>query len=135
MGLHVGTYSGGTWGHEQHTSVSFLLALARRYRELGIPVDLLFLDSTWRPFDQKGGKGATSFEWRETFHHPERMFPDNSLYRLHFNAVGLHIRPRLDNGLHNRFAGQRCCPWVYLPLKLKVPVSFLTILTAGAVNW
>ncbi len=132
MGLHVGTYSGGTWGHEQYTSVSYVLALARRYRELGIPVDLLFLDSTWRLFGKKGGKGATSFEWRETFHHPERMF--DSLYRLHFNAVGLHIRPRLDNGLHNRLLDSAVARGYTYP-EAKGPGEFPNYFDSSAVNW
>jgi alpha-glucosidase (family GH31 glycosyl hydrolase) len=60
-GLHMGTYSGGTWGFEQYTSDRYVIALARKLREMGIPVDLLWLDSTWRIFGDVGGKGATSF--------------------------------------------------------------------------
>jgi alpha-glucosidase len=45
---------------------------------MGIPVDILWLDSTWRIFGDVGGKGATSFEWRETFKDPKGMF--DSLY-------------------------------------------------------
>ncbi len=63
---------------------------------MGIPVDLLWLDSTWRIFGKNGGKGATSFEWRETFTNPKGMF--DSLYAMGFNMVGLHLRPRFDNG-------------------------------------
>lgn len=95
-GLHMGTYSGGTWGYEQYTSGAYVIALARRLRELGIPVDLLWLDSTWRIFGEVGGKGATSFEWRETFQNPKAMF--DSLYALRYKMVGLHLRPRFDNG-------------------------------------
>ncbi len=95
-GLHLGKYSGGAWGYEQYTSDAYVLALARRMRELGIPVDLLWLDSTWRIFGDVGGKGATSFEWRETFKDPKGMF--DSLYAMHFKMVGLHLRPRFDNG-------------------------------------
>ncbi|MFT3827260.1 MAG: glycoside hydrolase family 31 protein [Chitinophagaceae bacterium] len=96
LGLHVGTYSGGTWGHEELTSDKYVIELAKRLRELGIPVDLLWLDSTWRIFGKAGGKGATSFEWRETFTNPAAMF--DSLYALNYNMVGLHLRPRFDNG-------------------------------------
>ncbi|SFB81133.1 Alpha-glucosidase, glycosyl hydrolase family GH31 [Parapedobacter composti] len=96
LGLHAGTYSGGTWGHEHLTSDQYVIALARKFRELGIPVDLLWLDSTWRIFGTQGGKGATSFEWRETFSNPQAMF--DSLYAMNYSMVGLHLRPRFDNG-------------------------------------
>jgi len=95
LGLHAGTYSGGTWGHEEKTSDQYVVALAKKYRELGIPVDLLWLDSTWRLFGEKGGKGATSFEWRETFKDPKGMF--DSIYAMNYKMVGLHLRPRFDN--------------------------------------
>lgn len=95
-GLHMGTYSGGTWGYEQYTSDAYVIALARKLREMGIPVDLLWLDSTWRIFGDVGGKGATSFEWRETFKNPKAMF--DSLYSLGYKMVSLHLRPRFDNG-------------------------------------
>jgi len=97
MGLHVGTYSGGTWGFENITSQYYVVALAKRFRELGIPVDILHLDSTWRIFGKVNGKGGTSFEWRQPgFPNPKAMF--DSLYALNFQMVGLHIRPRIDNG-------------------------------------
>jgi alpha-glucosidase len=95
FGLHMGTYSGGTWGHEELTSDKYVIALARKMREMGIPVDILFLDSTWRLFGKNGGKGATTFEWRETFKDPKGMF--DSLYAMSYKMVGLHIRPRFDN--------------------------------------
>lgn len=95
-GLHLGTYSGGTWGYEQFSSDKYVIELARKLREMGIPVDILWLDSTWRIFGSAGGKGATSFEWRETFADPKRMF--DSLYAMHYAMVGLHLRPRFDNG-------------------------------------
>lgn len=95
-GLHVGTYSGGTWGHEELTSTQYVVELVRKYREMGIPVDILHLDSTWRLFGKNGGSGATTFEWRETFHNPGPMF--DSLYAMDINMVGLHVRPRFDNG-------------------------------------
>ncbi|SNR27671.1 Alpha-glucosidase, glycosyl hydrolase family GH31 [Maribacter sedimenticola] len=96
LGLHVGTYSGGTWGHEAETSTQYVIDLAKKFRTLGIPLDVLHLDSTWRFFGENGGKGATTFEWRETFKNPKAMF--DSLYALNLNAVGLHLRPRFDNG-------------------------------------
>ena len=97
MGLHIGTYSGGTWGFEDITSQSYVVALAKKFRELGIPADLLHLDSTWRIFGKVNGKGGTSFEWRTPgFSNPKAMF--DSLYALHYQMVGLHIRPRIDNG-------------------------------------
>src|SRR5699024_10153808 len=46
-GLHVGTYSGGTWGHEENTSTHYVVNLAKKYRENEIPLDVLHLDSTW----------------------------------------------------------------------------------------
>tara|TARA_R110002051_G_scaffold117009_3_gene190623 strand:- start:3309 stop:5753 length:2445 start_codon:yes stop_codon:yes gene_type:complete len=96
LGLQVGTYSGGTWGHEEETSANYVVNLVKKFRELQIPLDILHLDSTWRIFGENGGKGATSFEWRETFVNPEVMF--DSLYAMHLNMVGLHLRPRFDNG-------------------------------------
>lgn len=96
LGLHAGTYSGGTWGHEAESSDKYVIEWARKFRELGIPIDLLWLDSTWRIFGKDGGKGATSFEWRETFQDPKAMF--DSLYAMNYKMVGLHLRPRFDNG-------------------------------------
>lgn len=100
LGLQVGTYSGGTWGHEADTSTEYVVNLAKKFRELNIPLDVLHLDSTWRIFGENGGKGATSFEWRETFDNPEKMFKD--LYDLNLNMVGVHLRPRFDNGKNLR---------------------------------
>ncbi|MEZ4925508.1 MAG: glycoside hydrolase family 31 protein [Saprospiraceae bacterium] len=96
LGLHVGTYSGGTWGHEELTSADYVVNLVRKFREEGIPLDVLHLDSTWRLFGKNGGKGATTFEWRETFTNPKAMF--DSLYNMHINMAGVHLRPRFDNG-------------------------------------
>jgi alpha-glucosidase len=102
LGLHVGTYSGGTWGHEDLTSQYYVVQLARKLRELGIPADILHLDSTWRIFGKKSGKGGTSFEWRQPgFPDPKAMF--DSLYDMHYQMVGLHIRPRIDNGEKNNY--------------------------------
>jgi len=97
-GLHVGTYSGGTWGHEEKTSTHYVVDLIRKFREKQIPVDVLHLDSTWRMFGKSGGSGATTFEWRETFADPKSMF--DSVYAMDINMVGLHVRPRFDNGIH-----------------------------------
>lgn len=96
FGLHVGTYSGGTWGYEDQTSPRYVVGLVKKFRDMGIPLDILHLDSTWRIFGKNGGKGATSFEWRTTFDDPEAMF--DSLYALNLNMVGVHLRPRFDNG-------------------------------------
>ncbi|WP_205499784.1 glycoside hydrolase family 31 protein [Rufibacter psychrotolerans] len=95
-GLHVGTYSGGTWGHTEHSSTQYVVELVRKYREMGIPIDILHLDSTWRMFGKSGGNGATSYEWRETMKDPKSMF--DRLYAMNMNMVGLHVRGRYDNG-------------------------------------
>ncbi|MFI8378868.1 glycoside hydrolase family 31 protein [Leeuwenhoekiella sp. NPDC079379] len=96
LGLHVGTYSGGTWGYEELTSDQYPVALVKKFRALNIPIDILHLDSTWRIFGKNGGSGATTFEWRETFENPEAMF--DSLYAQDLSMVGVHVRPRFDNG-------------------------------------
>jgi alpha-glucosidase (family GH31 glycosyl hydrolase) len=132
LGLHVGTYSGGTWGYEQLTSTTYVIALARRFREMGIPVDILFLDSTWRLFGKNGGKGATSFEWRETFLRPKEMF--DSLYALHYNMVGLHIRPRLDNGNLYRLLDTAAASGYTYP-EGNNPGEFVNFFDTTAVNW
>lgn len=131
MGLHVGTYSGGTWGHENHASPAYVLALVRKFREMGIPIDILFLDSTWRLFES-GGHGATTFEWRDAFTDPKKMF--DSLYAMHLHAVGLHIRPRLDNGpkYHLLQAAQKA--GVTYPEHGK-PGEFPNFFDTAAVNW
>ncbi|MDR0542894.1 MAG: DUF5110 domain-containing protein [Dysgonamonadaceae bacterium] len=98
MGLHIGTYAGGTWKYESETDDRYPVELARRLRAEGIPFDLLWLDSTWRFFNTTFGNGGCSFEWRETFLDPEKMFRD--LYAENVKAVGLHIRSILDNGRH-----------------------------------
>jgi alpha-glucosidase len=96
-GVNFGTYSGGTWGHEEQAGQDYVVALARRFRAEGIPADVIHLDSTWRRFGTLGGRNATSFEWREpNFANPAAMFA--SLRDLHFSFVGLHVRPRIDNG-------------------------------------
>lgn len=132
LGLHVGTYSGGTWGYEQNSSDKYVIELARKLREMGIPADLLWLDSTWRIFGKTGGKGATSFEWRPTFTNPAAMF--DSLYAMHYGMVGLHLRPRFDNGnqLQLLDTAQR--------LKYTYPEGnyageFVNFFDSNAVNW
>jgi alpha-glucosidase len=96
FGLHIGTYSGGTWGYENLNNQDYIVLLARRLRNLGIPVDMIHFDSTWRIFGSIGGKGATSFEWRKpNFYNPKQLI--DTLKALNFSYVGLHIRPRFDN--------------------------------------
>ncbi|MEQ8474038.1 MAG: glycoside hydrolase family 31 protein [Marinoscillum sp.] len=132
FGLHVGTYSGGTWGHEDMTSTQYVVALARKFRELGIPLDILHLDSTWRIFGENGGKGATTFEWRETFKNPEAMF--DSLYSLNLNMVGVHLRPRFDNGNKLRLLdAAREKGYVYE--EQGNPGEFVNFFDQDAVNW
>lgn len=96
MGLHLGTYSGGTWKNEQQTSDRYPVELVKRMRSEGIPFDVFWLDSTWRLFSEKHGNGGCCFEWRNTFKDPVAMFKD--VYAQHVAMMGLHIRSFLDNG-------------------------------------
>lgn len=97
LGLHLGTYSGGTWKNEQMTSDTYPVDLVRKMRRNKIPFDLLWLDSTWRFFNvEKYGNGGATFEWRETFKDPKGMF--DSIYKMDVKMVGLHIRSIMDNG-------------------------------------
>lgn len=132
LGLHVGTYSGGTWGHERHTSTQYVIALVKKFRELGIPIDILHLDSTWRLFGKEGGKGATTFEWRSTFKDPEVMF--DSLYAMRLNMVGLHIRPRFDNGKNLRLLDRARENGYTYPENGK-PGEFVNFFDPEAVDW
>lgn len=132
FGLHVGTYSGGTWGHEAMTSTQYVVALAKKFRALGIPLDILHLDSTWRIFGKNGGKGATSFEWRETFNNPEAMF--DSLYDLDLNMVGLHLRPRFDNGIKLNLLDQAREKGFVYPEQGN-PGEFVNFFDEAAVDW
>lgn len=132
FGLHMGTYSGGTWGHEELTSDKYVIALARKMREMGIPVDILFLDSTWRLFGKVGGKGATSFEWRETFKDPKGMF--DSLYAMNYKMVGLHIRPRFDNAKNLNLLDQAQAKGFTYPESGK-PGEFVNFFEQPAVDW
>ena len=96
-GVNFGTYSGGTWGHEDEASQQYVVGLVQRFRDEQIPIDAIHLDSTWRKFGTLGGRNATSFEWREPgFQNPPAMF--KALGGLHVGLVGLHVRPRLDDG-------------------------------------
>ena len=132
MGLHVGTYSGGTWGHEEETSANYPVSLVEKFREFQIPVDVLHLDSTWRMFGENGGSGATTFEWRETFTNTEQMF--DSLYALNLNAVGLHVRPRFDNGKKLRLLDEaREAGYVYP--EPNNSGEFVNFFDEDAVNW
>lgn len=132
LGLQVGTYSGGTWGYEELTSTQYVIALARKFRELGIPVDILHLDSTWRIFGKNGGKGATSFEWRNTFDNPEAMF--DSLYAMNYNMVGLHLRPRFDNGEELNLLDQAREKGYTYPEE-NSPGEFVNFFDQEAVDW
>jgi alpha-glucosidase (family GH31 glycosyl hydrolase) len=132
FGLHMGTYSGGTWGHEELTSDKYVIELARKMREMGIPVDILFLDSTWRLFGKNGGKGATTFEWRETFKDPKAMF--DSLYAMNFKMVGLHIRPRFDNAKNLNLLDQAQAKGFTYPENGK-PGEFVNFFDQQAAKW
>ena len=131
LGLQAGTYSGGTWGHEAMASPAYVIALVKRFREMGIPLDILFLDSTWRLFEA-GGHGATTFEWRDAFTDPKRMF--DSLYQMHLHAVGLHIRPRLDNGPRYHLLSKAQAAHVTYPENGR-PGEFPNYFDTTAVNW
>lgn len=132
LGLHVGTYSGGTWSYEQMTSDRYVIELARKLRAMGIPVDLLWLDSTWRIFGKNGGKGATSFEWRETFSNPKGMF--DSLYAMGYQMAGLHLRPRFDNGNRIRLL-DTAQQLGYTYKEGNYAGEFVNFFDSNAVNW
>jgi len=133
LGLHVGTYSGGTWGHEDLTSQYYVIQLARKLRELGIPADILHLDSTWRIFGKKSGKGGTTFEWRQPgFFNPKAMF--DTLYSLNYQMVGLHIRPSLDNGEKNNYLDLAQQAGITYP-ENGLPGDFPDFFNAGATDW
>lgn len=132
LGLHVGTYSGGTWGHEEKTSANYPVALVQKFRDLEIPIDILHLDSTWRIFGESGGSGATTFEWRETFENTEAMF--DSVYDMNINMFGLHVRPRFDNGNKLRLLDEaREAGHVYP--EEDNPGEFVNFFDAEAVDW
>lgn len=97
-GLHIGSYSGGTWKHEKETSDTYVINLISRLRSERIPFDLLWLDSTWRNFTSLGN-GGCSFEFQDTFKNPKGMFEYAA--KNHVGMFGLHIRSLLDNGKYN----------------------------------
>lgn len=97
-GLHIGSYSGGTWKHENQASDTYVIHLIRKLRQEGIPFDLLWLDSTWRNFTSLGN-GGCSFEFQDTFKDPKGMI--DFATKNHIALFGLHIRSLLDNGKHN----------------------------------
>ncbi len=130
-GLHVGTYSGGTWGHEEHASPNYVINLGHKFRDEDVPADILFLDSTWRYFG-KIGHGGTTFEWRAAFKHPEAML--DSLYGLHYHMVGLHIRPRLDNGRNSNLLTEAQANHVTYPERNN-PGEIVNFFDSSAVNW
>ncbi len=132
LGLHVGTYSGGTWSHEDMTSTQYVVNLARKMREQGIPADLIWLDSTWRLFGENGGKGATTFEWRETFKDPKAMF--DSIYAMNYKMVGLHVRPRFDNANKLNLLDQAREKGFTYPENGK-PGEFVNFFDQKAVDW
>lgn len=133
LGLHVGTYSGGTWGYEELTSDQYVIDLGRKFRDLGIPADVLHLDSTWRIFGKVGGKGATSFEWRETFKNPSAMF--KSLYGMNYKMVGMHLRPRFDNGEKLNLLDQAREQGFVYPEADSNAGEFVNFFDPKAVNW
>lgn len=132
LGLHVGTYSGGTWGYEEHTSTQYVVDLVRKFRALGIPLDILHLDSTWRIFGKNGGSGATTFEWRETFKNPAAMF--DSLYAMNIQLVGVHVRPRFDNGNKLNLLDQAREKGYVYPEQGR-PGEFVNFFDPEAVDW
>jgi alpha-glucosidase len=132
LGLHVGTYSGGTWGHEDMTSDQYVIELGKRLRAEGIPTDIIWLDSTWRLFGDNGGKGATSFEWRETFKNPKGMF--DSLYNMKYKMVGVHLRPRFDNAKKLNLLDQAREKGFTYPEERR-PGEFVNFFDQKAVDW
>lgn len=97
-GLHIGSYSGGTWKYERNTSDTYVVNLIRRLRNERIPFDLMWLDSTWRNFTTLGN-GGCSFEFQDTFKDPKAMV--DSATANHVSLFGLHVRSLIDNGRHN----------------------------------
>lgn len=79
------------------------------------------------------GKGGTSFEWRQPgFPNPKAMF--DSLYALNFQMVGLHIRPRIDNGEKNNYLDQAKALGLTYPENGK-PGDFPNFFDQKAVDW
>ena len=87
-GLHLGSYSGGTWNHEQDANQHYNVALVQRMRREGIPVDILWLDSTWRIFNSRFRNGGCNYNWQLAFPDPKGMI--DSIYAEH---IDLPLRP------------------------------------------
>lgn len=98
-GLHIGSYSGGTWKHETEASDKYPVNLVQRLRKEKIPFDLLWLDSTWRLFNKRFGNGGCCFEFSSMFKNPQAMI--DSIYANHVDMFGLHIRSIVDDGTRN----------------------------------
>lgn len=98
-GLHIGSYSGGTWKYESCASDKYPVNLVHRLRQEKIPFDILWLDSTWRLFNKRFGNGGCCFEFNSTFKNPQAMI--DSIYANHVDMFGLHIRAIVDDGNHN----------------------------------
>lgn len=131
MGLHVGTYSGGTWGHEKLASPYYVMNLGRKFRKYNIPADILWLDSTWRYFGKLGHAGTT-FQWRSAFKNPKAMI--DTLYAMHYHMVGVHIRPFLDNGTKYDLLTQAHEHHVTYPAKGMLG-NIVDFFNQSAVNW
>ena len=95
-GLHLGSYSGGTWNHEQDANQHYNVALVQRMRREGIPVDILWLDSTWRIFNSRFRNGGCNYNWQLAFPDPKGMI--DSIYAEHIDLFGLHVRSIADDG-------------------------------------
>lgn len=95
-GLHVGSYSGGTWNHETEASDSYNIEVVRRLRKEQIPFDMFWLDSTWRIFGKRYHNGGCSFEFQHNLKNPSSMI--DSIYANNVNMFGLHIRSIVDDG-------------------------------------
>ena len=95
-GLHLGSYSGGTWNHEQDANQHYNVALVERMRSEGIPVDILWLDSTWRIFNSRFRNGGCNYNWQLAFPDPKGMI--DSIYAQHIDLFGLHVRSIADDG-------------------------------------
>lgn len=95
-GLHLGSYSGGTWNHEQDANQHYNVALVQRMRKEGIPVDILWLDSTWRIFNSRFRNGGCNYNWQLAFPEPKGMI--DSIYAEHIDLFGLHVRSIADDG-------------------------------------
>ena len=113
FGLHLGSYSGGTWHHETEASQEYNVALAKRMRDERIPFDLLWLDSTWRFFNTTFGNGGCTFEFQQQFTDPQTMV--DGIYDQHVAMFGLHIRSILDNGKNNRLLDDALKAGVTIP--------------------